>query len=92
MKLQRSSYGLKDGARLWFELVSTKFIYVGLEELSSNVFLFYGRSAVVLCYGGDLLLLGKSKDVIERFEMQALSRDDRRDLEVPISNSGIEIE
>lgn len=69
-KLNKSLYGLKDGARTRSELLNRMFKRLGLNNLSSKPCMFVKSNLIVTCHVDDLLFFGKTNDDVRTSQNQ----------------------
>lgn len=70
MRLQRSVYGPKHSACIWFELIAGYVKKAGLTELKPALCVFQNEVMIVICYVDDLLIFAASENNVEALKMR----------------------
>lgn len=64
-RLNKTLYGLRESPRVWYNLLSSNLIDIGLKPLESAPCVFVGPKVMVLCYVDDLLVMGDCEKAIK---------------------------
>ena len=80
LKLQKGLYGLKQAPRFWFEKWVHIMPEIGGDQMLSDECLFRIRSVWILLYADDAILIGSSRDEIEKAKFELSKRLDMKGL------------
>ena len=92
LRLRRSLYGLKQSARLWFDLFAEEMRALGFYQSQYDTALFLdGKGAYVAIYVDDLHIIGPSLKVIEELKTRLAQRFKMTDLGPTSHYLGMEV-
>ena len=92
LRLRKSLYGLKQSARLWFDLFAEEMLALGFYQLQyDNALFLNGEGTYVAIYVDDLQIVGPDLSIIENLKTSLSQRFKMTDLGPTSNYLGIEV-
>lgn len=87
----KSLYGLKEAVPIWNQTLFTHFRAVGLTEMEAAPCIFPRKGLAMICYVDDLIVIGKTNELLEHFKTELSKRFEAKGLGSPKQFLGIEL-